>query len=355
MLTNEQLEEIREHLNKAQNPLFFFDNDCDGLISFILLRRYIGRGKGVAIKSFPGLDESYAHRIDELGADYIFILDKPIVSDKFFEQVKERNLPIVWIDHHEIEVNPQVKNNDFVSYYNPMFSNKKSSEPVSCIAYSVSKNKEDVWLAVAGCIADNFLPDFYSDFSNKYSELSRKNVSSAFEVLYETEFGKFIMILDFALKDRTSSVVSMINLLFNIKSPFDILKEDEKNSKILRRYEQVYSVYSRILDKAKKIARVSRKLVFFQYGGQLSLSANLANELSYRFPSKVIIVAYIKGAVVNISVRGNVNIRNITLRAIEKIGNATGGGHEHATGAKISVDDLPKFREFFEEELRKVM
>jgi len=161
--------------------------------------------------------------------------------------------------------------------------------------------------------------------------------------------------LSFALKDRTSSVVSMINLLFNIKSPFDILKEDEKNSKILRRYEQVYSVYSRILDKAKKIARVSRKLVFFQYGGQLSLSANLANELSYRFPSKVIIVAYIKGAVVNISVRGNVNIRNITLRAIEKIGNATGGGHEHATGAKISVDDLPKFREFFEEELRKVM
>jgi len=193
MLTNEQLEEIRERLNKAQNPLFFFDNDCDGLISFILLRRYIGRGKGVAIKSFPGLDESYAHRIDELGADYIFILDKPIVSDKFFEQVKERNLPIVWIDHHEIEVNPQVKNNDFVSYYNPMFSNKKSSEPVSCIAYSVSKNKEDVWLAVAGCIADNFLPDFYSDFSNKYSELSRKNVSSAFEVLYETEFGNTLI------------------------------------------------------------------------------------------------------------------------------------------------------------------
>jgi len=354
MLSEKQIEEIREHLNKAQNPLFFFDNDCDGLISFILLRRYIGRGKGVAIKSFPGLDESYIHKIDELEADYIFILDKPIVSEKFFEQAKQRNLPVVWIDHHEVE-HGKFESNDFVSYYNPVFSSKKSSEPISCIAYYITNKKEDVWLSVAGCIADNFVPDFYSNFSQKYPELARKNVSSAFEVLYETEFGKFIMILDFALKDRTSSVVSMINLLFNINSPFDILKEDEKNFNILKRYGQVYSVYSSLLDKAKRIARVSRNLVFFQYGGQLSLSANLANELSYRFPSKVIIVAYIKGAVVNVSIRGNIDVRSITLRAIEKIGNATGGGHEHATGAKLSFEDLPKFREFFEQELRRVM
>lgn len=32
MLTEKQISEIREHLEKAQNPLFFFDND-DGLCS----------------------------------------------------------------------------------------------------------------------------------------------------------------------------------------------------------------------------------------------------------------------------------------------------------------------------------
>ena len=32
MLTEKQLKEIREHLEKAQNPVFFFDNDADGLI-----------------------------------------------------------------------------------------------------------------------------------------------------------------------------------------------------------------------------------------------------------------------------------------------------------------------------------
>jgi len=45
MLTETQINEIKEHLEKAQNPLFFFDNDNDGLASFLLLRRYIDRGR----------------------------------------------------------------------------------------------------------------------------------------------------------------------------------------------------------------------------------------------------------------------------------------------------------------------
>jgi len=55
MLNEKQINEIRNHLEKAQNPLFFFDNDNDGLTSFLLLQRYIGRGKGVVIRSFPDL------------------------------------------------------------------------------------------------------------------------------------------------------------------------------------------------------------------------------------------------------------------------------------------------------------
>jgi single-stranded DNA-specific DHH superfamily exonuclease len=39
MLNDKQIDEIREHLEKAQNPLFFFDNDDDGLCSFLLLQR----------------------------------------------------------------------------------------------------------------------------------------------------------------------------------------------------------------------------------------------------------------------------------------------------------------------------
>jgi len=343
MLDTKQLDEIREHLAKAQNPVFFFDNDCDGLISFILLRRYIGRGRGVAIKSFPGLEDSYVKRVEELNADYIFILDKPIVSKEFFKEVKEKNIPVVWIDHHEIE--PEF-DESFVSYYNPVFEKEKSSEPVSYLAYKIANKKQDMWLSMIGCIADNFVPDFAEEFAKQYPELWKKT-DSAFEILYDSEFGEVVKILDFALKDRTSNVVSMLNFLFKVSSPIEILKEDNKNHRIHKRYSQVNEVYSKLIEKAKKVARNSKDVIFFQYGGELSLSSHLSNELSYRFPGKVIIVAYLKGAIANVSVRGAIDVREITMKAIEEISGASGGGHEHATGARMNSSDLEKFVGFF--------
>ena len=68
MLTQTQINEIREHLDKAQNPLFFFDNDNDGLISFLLLRRFIDTGKGIAVKGAHSLGKSYYKRVKELKA-----------------------------------------------------------------------------------------------------------------------------------------------------------------------------------------------------------------------------------------------------------------------------------------------
>ncbi|HRZ85963.1 MAG TPA: DHHA1 domain-containing protein [Candidatus Paceibacterota bacterium] len=350
MLTQEQVLEIREHLEKAQNPIFFFDNDCDGLMAFLLFRRYIGRGRGVPIKSFPELDESYISRIDEFNSDYVFVLDKPQISKSFIDEIKSKNLPLVWIDHHNIPVSFDYEN---VSYYNPTLNNKRLSEPTSYLAYKIIENKKDMWLALIGCISDNFMPEFAEEFAKKEPELYKLGISSPFQVLYETRFGKLIMILNFGLKDRTTNVISMINLLINVSSPYDILNENEKNFKIIRRYEQINKSYQNLLDKAKKFARSSKKVIFFQYGGELSLSADISNELYYRFPGKVIIVAYLKGDIANVSVRGNINILLITQKAIKNIVGATGGGHEHATGAKMDITGLQKFKEFFEKEVEK--
>ncbi len=349
MLSQIQLNEIREHLEKAQNPVFFFDNDVDGLMSFILLRRYIGRGKGVAIKSFPELDESYVKRIDEFNSDYVFILDKPIISKKFVEQVAQKNIPIVWIDHHDVHIE---KNKDF-SYYNPAYSKNKSNEPISYITYKVVNRKEDIWIAMAGCLGDNFMPEFTQEFSKIYSRIWKKDAQSPFEILYESEFGKLIMMLDFSLKDKTSNVVSMINFLFKVNSPTDILVESSENFNIFKRYNEVRRIYERLFENAKKVARSSKKVIFFQYSADISLTANLANELSYRFPGKIVIVTHVKGGIANISIRGKEDVRNVTLKAINSIEGATGGGHKNATGAKMNVDNLKKFKEFFENEFEK--
>jgi len=338
MLSEKQVKEIKEHLEKAQNPLFFFDNDADGLSSFLLLRRYIDRGKGVAIKSFPDLNESYARKLHELNPDYVFVLDKPDIAEGFLEEVHKLNLPLVWIDHHNVE-KPKDKE---IYYYNPYHFNK-SNEPVSYLCYKIVKR--DLWIGMIGCIGDGFFPDFVSEFKEKYPELWRRDIDTAFEALYTTELGKIIKVLSFALKDRTTKVVAMLKFLSQTTGPHDILDE-EKARAILHRFKQVNNKYSALLEKAKRFSK--GKILFFQYGGELSVSADVSNELSFLYPDKVVVVAYIKGTKANVSLRWKGDVRKLTLEAIKGLENATGGGHEHATGAQISVEDLPKFREKIE-------
>ncbi len=338
MLTSQQIKEIKEHLEKAQNPLFFFDNDNDGLCSFLLLRRFIGRGRGVAIKSFPNLNISYYRKVNELKPDYIFILDKPVVSDEFIEKANQDNIPVVWIEHHMVEKSEDRE----IYYYNP-YLNDKTTEPTSYLCYKVASRKEDVWLAMIGCISDCYVPDFYSEFEEKYPELGKKNPKSAFDLLYDSEIGRIARILDFSLKDTTTNVVNMLRFMMKVKGPIGILEENSKTRQILRRYEQINSKYQALMEKARELRK--GKMIYFQYGGQFSLSGNLANQLSYEFPDKVVVVVYVKEDVANISMRGSGDVRKLMLEAIKGFDGATGGGHEHATGAKMNVDDLDEFRE----------
>jgi len=343
MLTESQLQEIRQHLAEAKNPIFFFDNDPDGLCSFLLLRKYINRGKGVAIKSFPDLNESYARKINELNADYIFILDKPKVSKEFIKEAKLKGIPIVWIDHHDVEIEKETLKE--INYYNPKKSKNPSSEPTTFLCYQVTKRKQDLWIAMMGCIADGFLPSFSNEFRLQYPELW-KNVETAFEGVYGTDLGKIIKMISFSLKDRTTKVVNMSKTLLEVSSPLEILNENNKSKSIHQRYQQVNSRYEKLIEKAKKLNK--GKILFFQYGGDLSLSADLANELSYLFPAKIIIVAYIKGTKANLSIRGEKNIRKFTIDALKNLENATGGGHENACGATMNMEDLEKFKQNFE-------
>jgi single-stranded DNA-specific DHH superfamily exonuclease len=338
MLTESQIKEFRNLLEKSQNPLFLFDNDADGLCSFLLLRKFIDRGYGVAIKSFPELDASYVSKVNELKPDYVFVLDKPVISQDFITEMQKLNIPLVWLDHHD--VNPETEG---IYYFNSMRSEKPSSEPTTYWAYQITKRKEDMWIAMAGCIADSFLPDFAKDFEKKYPELWKQGVKSAFQGVYETEIGKITRIMGFSLKDRTSNVVRMMKLLLKVQSPHEILQES--GNPMLARFEKVDKKYKQLVEKAKQFAK--DKFLFFQYGGDLSLSADISNELCYLYPDKTIIVAYIKGSRVNVSVRGK-HARELTLKALEGLEGATGGGHKEATGAKMTVEQLPIFRERIE-------
>jgi single-stranded DNA-specific DHH superfamily exonuclease len=343
MLTKKQIKEIQDFLENSQNPLFFFDNDQDGLCSFLILRRYLGRGKGFPVKAIP-MPIDYFRKVKEFEPDCIFFLDQPEVSAEFFEEVRKLNIPMIMIDHHDVDKNKIPK---FVNYYNPFFNRKKSSEPTTFLCYQILKNQKDDWLALVGCISDKFVPPFYKKFLRNYPDLAMKS-DEAFDIYYNSSIGKIAQIFNAGLKDTTTNVMLMLKFLINAKTPYDVLVENKENSSFHNRFKEINKKYLDLIDKAKS-SYDGTKILYFNYSGEMSMSADLSNRLSYLYPGKIIIVAYVKGGGVNISVRGK-NIKNKITKIISKIDGASGGGHNDAIGAKMNLNSLEEFIKEIREE-----
>ena len=346
MLNSKQIKEIRSLLESFQNPIFFFDSDTDGFCSFVLLRKYLERGSFFPVTNSPDLNESYFRKVEELNADSIVILDRPLVSEDFFKEVKERNLPVLWIDHH-ISEGQKIPN--FVKYYNNFSKGEKGNgaEAVTAYCYQISKRKEDLWIAVVGSLADHFVPPFYKEFAKEYPDLQFDS-KDPFEILFGSPIGKINSILNFSLKDRTTNVINFLKFFLTIKTPYDVLYRTSKDSKFYSRYEELEKNYRELLKKA--IRKSSEDVLFFKYSSENGFSSELSNELSYLFPKKTIIIARVKNSVATISGRGD-NIREPFLEALKLFPGGSGGGHENAVGGRLKKEDVQDF----EKELLKLI
>ena len=336
MLTPTQLEEIRNQLETAQNPLFFYDNDVDGLCSFLILRRALDRGKGVVIKSFPDLKAQYTKKINELNPDTIIILDKAELSEEFVNHAEEKGIPIIWIDHHETKT-PQ-KTIQKTSYY----TSYPSAEPTSYIAQKIFNRPQDLWLAIIGCIGDVYMPSFAKEFSQENPDLLPKN-TDAFTALQTTTIGKMARMLNFGLMDTTTNILKLIKYLFKATTPYDLLEENSSTKQFHKRVNQLEEFFQKQIQKAESKFDPKSKVLFFTYSGNTSMSSEIANRLAFIHKDKLIIVAFLRPEKANISVRGK-NALKITKAVTKNILGATGGGHEEATGAMVPISDFKKFK-----------
>ena len=332
MITDVEIKEIRHLLKKAERPLFFYDDDPDGLSSFLLLRRYCGKGRGIVVKSSPVIDQEYVSKIHEVRPDMVFILDKPIVKQEF---VDEANTPIVWIDHHE----PAPV--DHVKYFNPRKENDKDNRSTSHWCYEIAK--QDMWIAACGILGDWFVPEFEEELIKKYPELMGHSDDPGV-LLYTTELGKLVRIFSAVLKGTTGDTNKCTSILLKIDDPYEILHETTPRGKyIYRKYVKVHQIYEKLLKKA--ISKVKKgKLLLFTYPSmKLSFTGELSNELLYLYPDKVIVIAREKTDRVIMSMRSkNLSLPPIIKRCLEGL-DGYGGGHEHACGGNVSKGDFDMF------------
>jgi len=346
MLNEKQIQEIREHLENAKNPIFFFDNDPDGLCSFLILQRFLGRGRGVSLRGHSNVTKSFFKRVEELKADYIFVLDRAVFSEEFIALAKEANIPVVGIDHHDIP-------HQNIEFYYNTFETSGKSEPTSYLCYKATERKEDMWLAVTGCIADCFMPEFIDDFRKEYPGLAG-NYKSAYDIRYNTDLGKIIHVLAFGLFDSTSNVVHMIKFLMKAKGPYDILEENKSTKSFLRAYAIINKKVEDVVVKAEEQIDGQKKLLYFTYGGEMSVSQPVSDKLNYLHPELVIVLGFIKGGSAKFSLRGPVDVRTAMLNAIKDIEGAGGGGHKNSCGAQMTAENAPEFKEKFLKEIEKL-
>lgn len=332
MLTEKHYQQIKEELDNCKNPLFFFDDDPDGLCSFLLLYRYLKEGHGFVVKTHPKLDVRSAPKIEQYDADKVFVLDVAVLDQEFIDACK---VPLIWIDHHGPSDVTGIK------YFNPRLIKKDSNIPTTYLCYKVVQ--QDLWIAALGCIADYYLPDFINEFRKKYPDLlnDKKTIG---DIYFDSKLGTLVKIFSFSLKGKTANVLKNMKVLTRIESPYEILNQETPKGKLIfKNYEKINKQYESLLEDAVACADNKKILVFTYSSNQMSYTGDLANELSHRYPEKIIIVGRKKDDDVRMSIRS----KSIMLpEALEKSLSGLegyGGGHEYACGACVKEVDFKEF------------
>ncbi len=344
MITEKQIEEIRGYLKKAENPLFFFDDDPDGLCSYLILKKYIDKGKGVVLKTKPILEEGFYMKIQEYNPDYVFILDIPIVQQEFLDKV---NVPVIWIDHH------QPLDRKGVKYFNPMLKDSKNNKPTTYWAHKIAEEKFE-WLALVGTISDWYYPSFAKRFAKENPKLLPPKIKTAPEAIFDSELGELIKIFIMILKNATSKVHRMANLLLKIEDPNELLHKVTPRSKFIHReISKHMKEYDLLLEKVKEQKPTKEKLFpVFLPPTKNAHTSTISNYLIYNYPKKVILVIRQAEDRMIMSFRSaTIKIPKILSESLEGL-DGFGGGHDFACGGGIAKDQFDEFLERFSSKIK---
>jgi nanoRNase/pAp phosphatase (c-di-AMP/oligoRNAs hydrolase) len=346
ILPPHQITELRDALEAAKRPLFFYDDDPDGLSSFLLLYRHGSEGRGVLVKTTSTLTKSWVYKITEYGPDTVFVLDVPAIDQDFLD---EAQVPVYWVDHHT------VLDRTKVHYYNPHLVKKDVYIPTTRMAYEIVKDsvhaKRDLWIAAVGCVGDWYLPDFREELDSAYPGLLPARVKGPEDALFDSPAGQLARIFSFLLKGKTSDVFRCVKVLTRIMHPDEILKQTTAQGKfIFDRFTDVNEKYQKLLASALKSKNKGAFFIFKYEEDQWSFTSELSNELAHYHPKKVILVCRERDGTYKCSFRTRDKpILPALQKALEGI-EGKGGGHDYACGAVIKSEDFERFVEKLKKE-----
>ena len=209
---------------------------------------------------------------------------------------------------------------------------------------------------MVGIIADWSLANL-EEFSKQYPDLILDEKTTE-KIIYSTPLGKLIRIFAFILKGNISEVIKLVSILEKIDSPYELLNKETPRAKyILKHIEKIEKKYNILLEKALSSKQRGKLFIFTYPSKEFSFTSELSNEVISKIQKDIIIIGRKKEKEVILSIRSKDKSKYILPKIIEKslVGiQGYGGGHPHACGAHITLEDYDKFIENFKKNLTKL-
>ncbi|MDO8642739.1 MAG: DHH family phosphoesterase [Candidatus Woesearchaeota archaeon] len=352
MLSQKTLDKFRQELDECQRPLYFFDDDPDGFCAFLLLYRYKREGRGIPVKS-SSLNTKFINPIKHYEPDKIFVLDVPVIEQEFLEQMRERKMPVVWLDHH----GPAEKEKSSLTrYFNPKNEDMKDTSSTTVNAYGATRNEKDLWIGMVGAVGDWQLPEYAEEFTKQHPELLPAGITQPEVALFKTPLGKLVKRISFMLKGSTTAVHKCIKIMTRIEHPDELMKETTARGKFLMNHAgRIEKQYDELFAQAHEAIKKTKEhvAVFTYEDDRTSFTKELSNEFIFLYPKKVIIIGRRRGDEMKMSMRtAKEDLPSLLPKAFEGI-EGYGGGHLHACGACVKIRDFETFLKQFKEAVEK--
>ncbi|MEM4755524.1 MAG: DHHA1 domain-containing protein [Candidatus Woesearchaeota archaeon] len=334
----QSLAHARPLLTGAANPLVLYDDDPDGLSSFLMVYKTIRRGNHYPIKTSPSLGPIFLKKISEHAPDLVVVLDKPLLDEAFVRGLELHHIPLLWFDHHEKEP----ISSTFISLYNP-HDYGITNYPTSQIIYYLLEDKRLLWIACIGTLGDWTLPLFIDDAKRSFPELFGQYTTPQ-DLLFASPWKKPIQLFGLVHKLPSPQYKKAVGLLLEVESVYELIDETTSHAKKLwSMVQSVQEQYEYLLSQAKAQPLQDGMRIFTYEGNGNSFTKELSNELLYCFPHDLILVGRIHQGQIKLSLRSsNLPLRAAVTQALQGIA-GHGGGHEYACGAGMDVEMFPLF------------
>ncbi len=330
-------ERIGRLMHGKLKPIILFDDDPDGIISYVLFRRKALFAQPRLVRGTPILEKRLVQRIPS-DVDLTIILDKPGVEEDLARLLPE---PVVWIDHH-----PPATQTLGV-YVNP--THAMGLHATTSLLVHMLFPDTPAWLALVGSIADHAYPErLVERMKQDYPFLFEGWDGTLVSLKFDTPLARIIRLVSFSVKGDVRNAYAMLRALVSVQRPEDILvARSGMMGEVWEKYERMEKAYLEQLRDAYAHARDLGRVLAYTYTREgMSFTVDLANELAAR-TGKIIIVGRPYNGQVLFSIRSS---REPIVSAVQQaalLAGGTGGGHTHACGARIPEDQAEFFIQTF--------